>query len=328
MTPADRNTRDRHAEASEWAFRRREGLNRAEQSDLKTWLGEDARHTRALEQSDRVWDDLAEIDLRGLDARLGGGRLRTLRLAMPGWAAMAAALLVAVLAGIGLYVPGGRAYATEHGEVRTVHLGDGSSIILGAKSKIVVRLDRDSRQVDLRRGEAVFEVAPDAARPFRVSAADTQVTVLGTRFVVKAAPDRVRVDVIKGVVRVAKTESPLVTPFIRNEAVGERIVRGERMESPRGADLHRITSVDPVDAAPWMQGRLVYENASLAEVVDDLNRYAPVRVKLASAELGALRVNAALRRDQASTFLDTLPATLPVKIDRHADGRITIRAAG
>lgn len=324
---SDHGTRDRHSEAAEWAVRRREGLNRAEQSALQGWLAEDARHAGALEQSDRVWDELADVDLRGLDARLGGGRMRTLRRAIPAWAAVAAALLVAAFVGLTLYPPGGRAYATEHGEVRTVRLADGSSITLGAESKIVVRLGDDGRQVNLSRGEAVFDVAHDAARPFRVRAADTQVTVLGTRFVVKAAPDRVRVDVIKGVVRVAKAESPLVAPFIRNAAVGERIVRGERLESPRGADLKRLASVDPAEAAPWMQGRLVYENASLAEVVDDLNRYAPVKVELASDELGALRVTAALRRDQAGAFLDTLPATLPVLIDRQADGQVTIRAA-
>lgn len=318
--------RDRHAEAGEWTLRRREGLSRAEQAALQTWLDEDTRHGRALDQSERLWDELADADLRGLDAGLGG-EARPRRRAVPAWAALAATLAVGAVIGVGAYSPPGQAYATEHGEVRTVRLADGSAITLGAKSKVVVRMTGDGRQVDLREGEAVFDVAPDASRPFRVRAADTQVTVLGTQFVVKAAPDRVRVDVIKGVVRVAKAENPLVAPFIRNEAVGERIVRGERLESPRGDDLKRIASVDPAAAAPWTQGRLVYENASLAEVVDDLNRYGPVDVELASKELGDLRVNAALRRDQAGAFLDTLPATLPVRIERAPDGRTTIRPA-
>ena len=319
--------RDRHAEAGEWTLRRREGLNRAEQAALQAWLDEDAGHDRALEQSERIWDELADIDLRGQDAKLGGER-QPRRRALPAWGAIAATLVGGAVIGVGLYSPGGQAYATEHGEVRTVRLADGSSITLGAESKVVVRLDGDSRRVELRQGEAVFDVAPDASRPFRVHAADTQVTVLGTQFVVKAAPDRVRVDVIKGVVRVAKAENPLVAPFIRNETVGERVVRGERLESPRGDDLKRIASVDPNAAAPWTQGRLVYENASLAEVVDDLNRYAPVDVELAEGELESLRVTAALRRDQADAFLDTLPATLPVRIDRAAEGRIVIRPAG
>lgn len=318
--------RDLHAEAGEWIQRRREGLNRAEQAAFQAWVDEDPRHARAIDQSQRVWDDLVEIDLRAADAQLGGdGRPHRRRL--PAWAAVAATLVAGAAIGVGLNAPGGQAYATEHGEVRTVRLDDGSRITLGAESKVKVRMTGGGREVELSRGEAVFDVAHDASRPFRVRAGDTQVTVLGTEFVVKAAPDRVRVDVIKGVVRVAKAESPLVAPFIRNQTVGERIVRGERLESPRGDDLRRIASVDPADAAPWTQGRLVYENASLAEVVDDLNRYAPVDVELASAELGDLRVTAALRRDQAGPFLDTLAATLPVRIDRAPDGRMIIRPA-
>lgn len=318
--------RDRHAEAGEWTLRRREGLSRAEQAALQTWLDEDAAHGRALEQSDRVWDDLAGVDLRGLDAGLGGDA-RPKRRALPIWAAIAATLVVGAVVGVGVHAPGGQAYATAHGEVRTVRLADGSSITLGALSKVEVRMSGAGREVELAEGEAVFDVAHDPSRPFRVRAADTQVTVLGTRFVVKAAPDRVQVDVIDGVVRVAKAENPLVAPFIRNQAVGERITRGERLESPRGDDLTRLARLDPAAAAPWTQGRLVYENASLAEVVDDLNRYAPVNVDLAGDDLGDLRVTAALQRDQAAAFLDTLPATLPVRVERAADGRLIIRPA-
>lgn len=311
--------------AAEWAVRRREGLSRAERSEFQRWLDENPANPRAVEESDRVWDDLAGVDLRELDASLGGKRPAVRRRAAPAWVAVAATLVAIVLTGVALYAPSGRAYATGQGEVRTVRLADGSAVTLGAQSKILVRFEGGRREVNLRRGEAVFDVAHDASRPFEVRAVDTRVTVLGTKFMVKAAPDRVRVDVIQGVVRVAKTESPIIAPFIRNGAVGERIVRGERLESPRGEDLRALANVDPAEVAPWREGRLVYENASLAEVVDDLNRYTTSRVELAGGELGTLRVTAALRQDQAAQFLQSLPATLPVSVEQTSDGRTVIR---
>ncbi len=325
MTPREDRVRDPDIAAAEWSVRRREGLGRAERPELQQWLDEGPANPQALEASDRVWDELGGVDLRALHTSLGGQRPAARRRAFPLWAAAAGVAVAAVVAAVAVYAPSGRAYSTGHGEVRAVTLADGSTVTLGARSKILVRFERGRREVALREGEAVFDVARDAGRPFEVRAADTRVTVLGTKFMVKAAPDRVRVDVIAGVVRVAKAENPLVAPFIRNAAVGERIVRGERLESPRGEDLKALAAVDPAEVAPWREGRLVYENASLAEVVDDLNRYTSTRVELADGELGALRVTAALNRDQAARFLESLPATLPVRIERRADGAILIR---
>lgn len=309
--------------AADWAIRRAEGLDPAERAEFDRWLGEEPGAWRAFKESDRVWNDLAGMNLRAV-APAGVARARRFRL--PAMAAIAATLVAAVI-GVQALGPQPARYESGRGEVRTVRLADGSNVTLGADSAISVRFDDGGRHVQLRRGEAMFDVRHDAAHPFDVRAADTQVTVLGTRFTVKAAPQAVRVDVIQGVVRVAKTESPLLAPFV-SPPPAQKITRGERLESRRGEPPQSLPAVDPAEAAPWTRGRLVYENASLAEVVADLNRYSPATVELGARELGDLRVTAALNQDQVSQFLSSLPATLPVRIERNGAGRVVIEPAG
>ncbi|HEX5776694.1 MAG TPA: FecR domain-containing protein [Caulobacteraceae bacterium] len=308
--------------AAEWAVRRAEGLDPAERAEFDRWLGEDPGAWRAFKESDRLWNDLADMDLRAVEGRSAVPRRRRL----PAYAAIAAALVAAVI-GVQILDQRPVRYESGLGEVRTVRLADGSDVTLGADSAIAVRFDDDGRHVRLRRGEAMFDVRHDPAKPFEVRAADTQVVVLGTRFTVKAAPDAVRVDVIQGVVRVAKTESPLLAPFSR-PAPARKITRGERLDSRQGEPLQALPAIDPAEAAPWAQGRLVYENASLAEVVADLNRYSVTPVELGTRQLGELRVTAALNQDQVGQFLSSLPATLPVRIARGDAGEVVIEPAG
>jgi len=310
--------------AAEWAVRRAEGLGPAERGEFDRWLAEAPVHWRAYKESDRIWGELAEIDLQALMTE--GEQPRT-RMRAPAWAALAASLLAVVIGAGTLFNQPQHSYATSRGEVRTVQLADGSKVTLGAGSRIDVRFDRRGRHVLLRRGEAVFDVRHDPALPFDVRAADTQVVDLGTRFMVKVAPDMVRVDVIQGAVRVAKTESPLLKPFIK-PAPADQMTRGERLESPHGEPLKPLAAIDPQQVAPWTRGRLVYENASLAEVVADLNRYTGADVELASSDLGELRVTAALSQNQTGQFLSTLPASLPVQVTHQSDGKTVISPVG
>lgn len=310
--------------AADWAVRRGEGLDAAERAEFDRWLGAEPGHWRAFKASDRVWNDLAGMDLRAIESGTAAAPARRSRL--PVWAAVAATIIAAVI-GVQVLSPQPTRYESGRGEVRAVRLADGSIVTLGADSAISVRFDDTGRHVQLRRGEAMFDIAHNPNYAFDVRAADTRVTVLGTRFTVKAAPEAVRVDVIQGVVRVSKAESPLLAPFIASSPA-RKITRGERLESRKGEPPQALPTIDPEKAAPWVSGRLVYENASLAEVVADLNRYSATGVELGTKELGDLRVTAALNQDQVGQFLSSLPATLPVRIERTDAGKVLIEPAG
>ena len=332
MTHADYELFERDETAADWAVRRREGLSPTEQAELDVWLAESPANRRAFERSDAVWTDWKALDLKALAkpgaviVPLAPKPTRAIP-RLPAWATIAASLaVVAVTAGV-LLANAGQVIATERGEVRTVALADGSRVTLGAGSKIAVRFDASGRHVQLRRGEALFDVRHDAARPFDVRAEDTRVTVLGTQFMVKAAPDRVRVDVVEGVVRVNKDDGLIAQALAAHPALPQELIRGERIESPKGARLAKVETVDPAKIAAWTKGRLVYADAPLGEVVSDLNRYAGSRIELESRDLDGLRVTAALRQDQVPGFLQSLPSTLPVTLEQRGDVTMIRQAA-
>lgn len=325
MSQADHDLYDRDQLAADWAVRRREGLGAQEQARLDGWLAENAANRAAFERSEAVWDDWQGLDLRALAGSAQAAPPRAARRPLPAWAGIAASVAIAAVVAATAYASAGKVISTDRGEVRTVTLADGSQVTLGAGSRIAVRYDSHGRHLRLMRGEALFDVRHDASRPFDVRAEDTQVTVLGTQFTVKAAPDRVRVDVIQGIVRVAKAQGPIAA-FASSPPQTARLVRGDRLESPRGGAMAGIESVDPGKIASWTKGRLIYADAPLGEVVSDLNRYAQVKVELADHGLYQLRVTAALRQDQAPGFLQSLSSTLPVTVENQ-NGVMVIRAA-
>ncbi|WP_445193674.1 FecR family protein [Sphingomonas sp. Tas61C01] len=171
--------------------------------------------------------------------------------------ALAAALVGAV--GMGVWTQAPRPYTVETaaGEQRTVTLGDGSSVLIAGASR--VRLDRhDPRVAAVERGEMLFRVRHDAARPFTVEVGDLRLVDLGTVFDVKSVGGRTRVAVAEGAV--------MVDP----DGAAMRLDAGRAMLAD-GATIQRL-AVDPAEVGGWRDGRLAFDGAPLSEVAADLSR--------------------------------------------------------
>ncbi len=81
-------------------------------------------------------------------------------------------------------------------------------------------------------------------------------------------------------------------------------------------------------AGGWRQGRLAYDDAPLAEVVADLNRYSPRLLTIGSAATARLKVTAAFDVAQADRFVAELPRVLPVRLVSDGRGGRILVAAG
>src|SRR5262249_25853413 len=128
------------------------------------------------------------------------------RVLAPAWAI--AASLMALAAGIIWWAHDGqllgipKTYRTAHGEQLTQRLPDGSVLRLDTDSEATVHYSGRERVVDLQRGQALFEVAHETGRRFRVSAGDAGVIAVGTRFDVYRNVDSVEITVIQGEIAV------------------------------------------------------------------------------------------------------------------------------
>src|SRR5262249_37822743 len=101
------------------------------------------------------------------------------------WSVAAALVLTTAAALIWFSRPPGTTYATAVGAVESVPIADGSTITLNTATRVHVALTENSRNIDLERGEALFEPPHDPTRPFVVPAGDRRVIGVGTKFRVR-----------------------------------------------------------------------------------------------------------------------------------------------
>ncbi|GFE88712.1 FecR family protein [Steroidobacter agaridevorans] len=309
-------------ECREWLALLQSGeANEADRARFSAWLRADPRHQRAYDGLRMLWRDISTLSqLKELEPVPPRPAAKTTRRFLPLAAAAAAAgLAIALLLSqpqsvqqpVTTAALQTEEYQTQLGEVRAIRLTDGSTLTLGARSHAIVSFSDSERRVRLEQGEAYFDVAKNPARPFHVAAPGTAVRVVGTRFDVRVSDSHVRVAVDEGVVAVNNRSGALT--------------RGQRIDVLPDGAMTEVTQVDGSEVAAWREGRLVYDGATLAEVVSDLARYRP-NVTLSSVEAGKLRVTAGLRVEQIEQFVDRLPDILPVRVTR-TDDAITIDAS-
>lgn len=178
-------------------------------------------------------------------------------------------------------------------------LPDGSSIVLQAASQLAVRYSASQREVVLRRGEALFDIARDTDRPFSVHTPLGNVTVLGTRFSLRLTEARLLLAVAHGKVRLDDSSSRHVATL----RAGEHI-----WLDAAGRHSDEALQRDPFS---WADGTLVFHDATAAEVLRSLAPYQ--RHDLRSSGLDHLRLNAVVQLDDVPRFLQRLPEVWPVR---------------
>lgn len=315
-------------QAAAWAVRlERAPLPPAQQRELDAWVAADPRHHGALIRARAQWADLdrvAALAPAGLQAFAGTkpepqGHTTTRR-------AIAASLaFIAALGAAVWFVTSehGEVYASELGEVRRVSLDDGSQMLLNTSSKAVVDFSDGVRRVRLEYGEAVFDVAPDKARPFVVTTNDVTVTAVGTEFAVRVKAAGVAVTVTEGVVELQR----------KNDALKERV---QRLEANRRAEIVSaeptvIASLDPAAAKrrlAWRDGMVSFDGDTAAAAIVEINRYNRRKVVLDDAALGSKPIIGYFRTSDVDGFARALAAAFDGQVRKDGDTvRIVTHAA-
>jgi len=235
-----------------------------------------------------------------------------------GAAAVAATVAVAILPEVASRSTN-EVYATGVGEHRTVKLVDGSTIDLDAATRLSVSLDRAGRHVTLAEGEAVFDVAHDARRPFLIAAGDRTVRVVGTQFDVRRRDGRLSVTVARGAVEVRPPEGAQGRAY--------RLHPGQRLDHLEGAPDVRIAAVDAAEVLGWRSGRLVYRDQPLGEVVADLNRQFTRPIRIEDPDLAALPISGVLVLDDQDAVIRRLALLVPIRAVR-SDAGLVLRRDG
>ena len=311
--------------AAEWVQRLRSAdSDEADWRAFEAWLQAAPNSRAAFDEAMGIWLSLDRGPRPIIAAPARVRRPNQPQYAAPAaWAggALAASLAVAVLVGQSL-IPTPvvqTTYATAKAERRSVVLADGTRIDLGGGSRVTVRMSRLQREVDMGEGEVAFTVVHDARRPFVVRTADRKIEDLGTEFDVRNRGAQLAVTVRRGSVQVAPPSG----------AGGDTVslVVGQRLEHDVGAPGSQVRSVSADDAFAWRQGRLIYRDQSLQAVVDDLNQYFRVPIRLEGARAASLRFTGVLTLDSEDATVRRLALLLPV-VDAREKAEIVLRSVG
>lgn len=321
--------------AADWLVRRNGGLSPAEAARFETWLVADARHRAALLELESAWSTLcfpgqvgrADEAKRQLAARaVRRGRRRL--------AAAGAALLLVVAGLVGVRTghvafPSATAVASVTPRPNFRTLPDGSTVELNAGAEITIEYSTEVRAVRLVRGEALFAVAKNPARPFVVSAGGVTVRAVGTAFAVRQGAAEVGVLVTEGKVAVgrvgeqAKSAAPAAEPVF--------VTAGGRVEMP--ADATRAAKIAPAalsateiaEALAWRGRRMEFTHTTLAEAVALFNRQNAVQIVVADAAVARLAISGIFWADDPEGFVRLLESGFALQATR-AGQTISLRA--
>lgn len=310
------------AAARDWIFAVSE--DPAREADCLAWRTADPLHEAAWQDVSRVWLQSAEL------ASLNRADWRAQIDAMAGPASYRGRVW-AIAASVAVII-GGTFYArslpdlqaeTAVAEIRKLALVDGSHVTLSGQSALAVRFENGSRRVVLDHGQVFFEIAHDRQRPFTVVAGNAEIRVTGTKFDVRKVGDDVRVTVLIGRVELRKAA---MLPILTSERPDRVLTAGLRSELAPGAAHFSPETHTPIPAGDWRSGRLFYKEAPLSEIVADLQRYSMSPIRVEDPVVARLRVTTSFRASQITPFLESLPATLPVRLFRTADGAVLIES--
>jgi len=253
-----------------------------------------------------------------------------------------AAFAVLTLIGMALYGgvqwfvsrPQTQDYATRHGEQRSLQLPDNTVVWLDSDSAITVRFDRHQRSVEVTRGQAYFQVAKDAARPFGVRVDGLWVKDIGTVFDVYRQGDGATITVAEGQVQVWHAPPAPSTGWFgldRRPSMppGQPIASLTAGRQARIAASGRVEAQGAVDvrlATAWTQGNIVFENQPIAAVAAQFNRYNNLQISVDDPRVGALPISGTFDAHDVATFVAFLDSLPGVKVKTRG-GRARVVAA-
>ena len=190
-------------------------------------------------------------------------------------------------------------------------LSDGTRVWLNSETSIQypVAFGAKERRVFVQ-GEAYFEVAKDAKKPFTVQFMSSSVTVLGTSFNIRAYPEekRSQTTLAEGSVRIySPGSSMLLKP---GEQAEVSALSGEMVKQE--VEVKNFTS--------WKDGRFVFEQQPLEDIMRTLERWYDIRVIFKDEGAKRISLSGNMKRyGDFSQVMKMLQMTGDVRFELHGN---------
>ncbi|GAA0535641.1 FecR family protein [Chitinophaga japonensis] len=220
-----------------------------------------------------------------------------------------------------------------------VKLPDGTRVWLNASSRLTYNEEygKEKREVRLT-GEAFFDVAELADKPFIVHTAVMDITVLGTAFNVKAYPDdkSTAASLIRGSIAVTiknRAKDRITLQPDEKLVVDNGITRLETIP-PAGAGRQTLVAVNKLaynpadstlDETQWMHNKLVFRDESFRELAARMERWYGVTIDITDPQLQEKRLSGSFEQETIEQAIEALTITTPFRFKKTGDKIVIYR---
>lgn len=321
--------------AGEWLFdMKEEPLSRQQRERLVDSLRESPALVAELlraKQVDRLLSDFDEwhriepadlsnvADVIPLREAAPAPPRRSSNLLRPVFGALAAGIMIVVGAFFWNASFGWKTIETDAGERRELVLADGSMVQVGPATRLRVRMEAARRRVVLQHGDALFRVAKDKQRPFTVDAATTVVRAVGTAFAVERQADEVVVTVSEGRVAVTRPVAKTITFAAAPPAEEVAVSAGQQVAVTPTGQVSTVREVDSQRELAWTEGKLVFVQEPVADVIQQFNRRNRLQLRLHDPSLEQRPVSGVFDAFDPASFAAFLAIAEPVVVSRSDD---------
>jgi transmembrane sensor len=321
----EKPTADQYEQASQWvSLLHDRNCSPVQHQAFQSWLNQDALHHLAYKEVEAYWQTLgglsplAQPQLESARAAVRQKSVQKPWLIRQPLAIAASILLIITTVPFARLLQDNGTYHTAKGEHKSLLLSDGSQIDINTETEVQVNYSLLDRNVKLVRGEALFTIKHDAEKPFQVVAGGGIIRDIGTQFNVYHKGDSVSVTVFEGEVSISHQQSSKP----QNLTAGMQLAYG-------GIDHRQLAQgQDFKDIAAWREGKIIFKGQRLDTVLQELSRYHPVSLSTDNSNLGSLIVSGSFPTTDLNLALNTIAASLPVKITHPKSGKIILVAHG
>ena len=310
---------DRDTEAAHWFARMRTPGAEADRAEFDAWHS-DPENAEAYATAKEDWLIIGGV----AEEHLAAHRQVPSKATPPSRAywALAAALVLAISLAFAwvLLGNGGTDPIVAVNATGEVVLEDGTQVALMDGARVEAKFAPGERRVLLVGGRARFTVAHDSARPFRVEAAGSETTALGTIFEVDLTGRRPVVHLVEGSVEVRATANPQALLRLRpgQRAAVEKDAPILVETRPNG---ETVTLSNPVSEAEG-PNLLLAEGLPLGAVLDRANRVNSAKIRLADTAIGGRLVSGRFDVSDARSLARQLAAALDLDVKDQAGGYV------
>lgn len=308
--------------ALSWHLRLKdESASHQDRLDFQVWVSACPSHKEAYQEAVQLWEDVAapaQLLYQHRYAQEPQPQTVTQKYRW-GWAVAAVSMLTLLLS-FELWRDPARLdrwmadIATPSGQAQQMVLEDGSSLFLDGNSALDIALDETQRALILRRGRVWIDAARDPQRPLHITAGDASVSVLGTHFAVSRFHARVTITVGEGQVAVRDA--------YRNQTV---LTSGQQLIVSNGK-LGETQQVDTQLALAWKEDRIIFDQANIDDIVEQLERLLPGRLFFNAQDFAELSFSGSFSTNHPQIILEALTNSSTIKAQRLPGDMIWLRS--